>query len=105
MGGHDGQIRSLFDAIRQLMELPTSKSRRIGFKASADPCVISGSLRCLGNLNLSPGFCTGRAHDGNVLVRCAQLRAVSGLSLEVRWRELPGLPSRNARQNEFSPLR
>lgn len=33
VGGHDGQIRSLFDAIRQLMELPASKSRRIGFKA------------------------------------------------------------------------
>ena len=33
VGGHDGQIRSLFDAIRQLMEPPTSKSRRIGFKA------------------------------------------------------------------------
>ena len=33
VGGHDGQIRSLFDAIRQLMEpLPPSKSRRIGFK-------------------------------------------------------------------------
>ena len=33
VGGHDGQIRSLFDAIRQLMEPPTPKSRRIGFKA------------------------------------------------------------------------
>lgn len=33
VGGHDGQIRSLFDAIRQLMEPPTSKSLRIGFKA------------------------------------------------------------------------
>ena len=33
VGGHDGQIRSLFDAIRQLMEPPTTKSRRIGFKA------------------------------------------------------------------------
>ena len=32
MGGHDGQIRSLFDAIRQLMEPPATKSRRIGFK-------------------------------------------------------------------------
>ena len=32
VGGHDGQIRSLFDAIRQLMEPPASKSRRIGFK-------------------------------------------------------------------------
>ena len=32
VGGHDGQIRSLFDAIRQLMEPPPSKSRRIGFK-------------------------------------------------------------------------
>ncbi|NOS81609.1 MAG: ORF6N domain-containing protein [Nitrospira sp.] len=32
VGGHDGQIRSLFDAIRQLMEPPTPKSRRIGFK-------------------------------------------------------------------------
>ena len=33
VGGHEGQIRSLFDAIRQLMEPPTPKSRRIGFKA------------------------------------------------------------------------
>ena len=32
VGGHDGQIRSLFEAIRQLMEPPTQKSRRIGFK-------------------------------------------------------------------------
>lgn len=32
VGGHDGQIRSLFDAIRQLMEPPATKSRRIGFK-------------------------------------------------------------------------
>ena len=30
IGGHDGQIQSLFDAIRQLMEPPASKSRRIG---------------------------------------------------------------------------
>jgi len=29
---HDTHIRSLFDAIRQLMEPPTTKSRRIGFK-------------------------------------------------------------------------
>lgn len=33
VGGHDGQIRSLFDAIRQLMEPCPSKSRSIGFKA------------------------------------------------------------------------
>jgi len=33
VGGHDGQIQSLFDAIRQLMEPPATKSRRIGFKA------------------------------------------------------------------------
>jgi hypothetical protein len=32
VGGHDRQIQSLFDAIRQLMEPPPSKSRRIGFK-------------------------------------------------------------------------
>ena len=32
VGGHDGQIRALFEAIRQLMEPPTLKSRRIGFK-------------------------------------------------------------------------
>jgi ORF6N domain-containing protein len=32
VSGHDGQIHSLFDAIRQLMEPPPSKSRRIGFK-------------------------------------------------------------------------
>src|SRR6185295_16880848 len=30
VGGHDGQIRSLFNAIRQLMEPPSSKPRRIG---------------------------------------------------------------------------
>ena len=29
---HDSHIRSLFEAIRQLMEPPTPKSRRIGFK-------------------------------------------------------------------------
>jgi hypothetical protein len=29
---HDGHIRSLFEAIRQLMEPPASKVRRIGFK-------------------------------------------------------------------------
>lgn len=29
---HDSHIRSLFEAIRQLMEPPTQKSRRIGFK-------------------------------------------------------------------------
>jgi ORF6N domain len=29
---HDGHIKSLFDAIRQLMEPPVTKSRRIGFK-------------------------------------------------------------------------
>jgi len=33
IGGHDGQIQSLFDAIRQLMEPTPAKSRRIGFKA------------------------------------------------------------------------
>lgn len=32
VGGHDGQIRSLFEAIHQLMEPPQPKSRRIGFK-------------------------------------------------------------------------
>lgn len=32
VGGHDGQVHSLFDAIRQLMESPPSKSHRIGFK-------------------------------------------------------------------------
>ena len=29
---HDDHIHSLFEAIRQLMEPPTSRSRRIGFK-------------------------------------------------------------------------
>ena len=29
---HDGHIMPLFDAIRQLMEPPATKSRRIGFK-------------------------------------------------------------------------
>jgi hypothetical protein len=32
VGRHDGQIHSLFDAIRQLMGPPPSKSQRIGFK-------------------------------------------------------------------------
>ena len=32
VGGHDGQIRSLFEAIRQLMQPAATKSRRIGFK-------------------------------------------------------------------------
>ncbi len=31
--GHDGKIRSLFDAIRQLMAPPRSKPRKIGFRA------------------------------------------------------------------------
>jgi hypothetical protein len=33
VGAHDGQIQSLFEAIRQLMTPAASKSRRIGFKA------------------------------------------------------------------------
>jgi hypothetical protein len=33
VASHDGHIKTLFDAIRQLMEPPTPKSRRIGFKA------------------------------------------------------------------------
>ena len=33
VGKHDGQIRSLFEAIRQLMEPPVAKTRRIGFKS------------------------------------------------------------------------
>ena len=32
VGGHDGQIRSLFEAIRQLMQPAAAKSRRIGFR-------------------------------------------------------------------------
>ena len=32
VASHDGDIRTLFDALRQLMEPPPSKSRRIGFK-------------------------------------------------------------------------
>ncbi|MGQ0696175.1 MAG: ORF6N domain-containing protein [Nitrospiraceae bacterium] len=32
VASHDSHIRSLFEAIRQLMEPPSSKSRRIGFK-------------------------------------------------------------------------
>ena len=32
VGGHDGQIRSLFEAIRQLMTTPDQKTKRIGFK-------------------------------------------------------------------------
>lgn len=33
--GHDGHIRSLFDAIRQLMNQPASPGRRIGFEAKS----------------------------------------------------------------------
>jgi len=33
VASHDGHIRSLFDAIRQLMEPAESKPRRIGFHA------------------------------------------------------------------------
>ena len=32
VASHDGDIKTLFDAIRQLMDSPPSKSRRIGFK-------------------------------------------------------------------------
>ena len=31
VGRHDGQIQSLFEAIRQLMEPPRPNTRRIGF--------------------------------------------------------------------------
>jgi uncharacterized membrane protein len=31
IGGHDDQIQSLFEAIRQLMEPPVPTSHRIGF--------------------------------------------------------------------------
>ena len=33
VASHDGHIKTLFEAIRQLMEPPASKSRRIGFNA------------------------------------------------------------------------
>jgi hypothetical protein len=33
VASHDSHIRSLFEAIRQLMEPPATRSRRIGFKA------------------------------------------------------------------------
>lgn len=33
VAGHDGHIKTLFEAIRQLMEPPATRSRRIGFKA------------------------------------------------------------------------
>jgi hypothetical protein len=33
--GHDGHIRSLFEAIRQLMNEPASPGRRIGFEAKS----------------------------------------------------------------------
>jgi ORF6N domain len=32
VASHDGHIKTLFEAIRQLMQPPTQKSRRIGFK-------------------------------------------------------------------------
>ena len=35
VAGHDGHIRSLFEAIRQLMNEPTSPDRRIGFKVKS----------------------------------------------------------------------
>lgn len=33
VASHDGHIKTLFEAIRQLMEPPRSKSPRIGFRA------------------------------------------------------------------------
>ena len=35
VAGHDGHIRSLFEAIRQLMNEPTSPDRRIGFEVKS----------------------------------------------------------------------
>ena len=32
VGSHEGQIQSLFEAIRQLLAAPSSKHRRIGFR-------------------------------------------------------------------------
>jgi len=32
VGSHDGQIQSLFEAIRRLLSAPPSKHRRIGFR-------------------------------------------------------------------------
>ncbi len=36
--GHDGQIRSLFDAIRQLMAPPHPQTKRIGFQVRRSEC-------------------------------------------------------------------
>ncbi len=35
-GAHDAKFRVVFDAIRQLMEPPAKKGRRIGFKRSEE---------------------------------------------------------------------
>ena len=35
---HDGEICSIFEAIRQLMAPPEKPKRRIGFRTSADEC-------------------------------------------------------------------
>jgi hypothetical protein len=46
VAGHDGHIRSLFEAIRQLMNEPTSPDRRIGFEVkSGNPGKPKGRLR------------------------------------------------------------
>ena len=46
VAGHDGHIRSLFEAIRQLMSAPSSSERRIGFEVkSGNPGKPKGRLR------------------------------------------------------------
>lgn len=37
VAGHDVHIRSLFDALRQLMKTPEPKKRRIGFLVKENP--------------------------------------------------------------------
>lgn len=46
VASHDGHIRSLFEAIRQLMSAPSSSERRIGFEVkSGNPGKPKGRLR------------------------------------------------------------
>jgi len=51
---HDGHIKSVFDTLRQLMEPPTTKSRRIGFKTWGEP--LRSCLSCLFGLSGLSGF-------------------------------------------------
>jgi hypothetical protein len=45
VASHDGHIRSLFEAIRQLMSQPASPGWRIGFEVKAEPAGTSETRR------------------------------------------------------------